>query len=256
MSAKKKETLSYWEERAKRVNDLSAVTHSDTFQRQLESDAILKYLQKGDQVLDVGCGNGFGTSIFSKHCARISGIDFSPAMIARAKVENSRKGKISYKVADIRNQKIVGKYSKILTVRCLINILNWEGQKKALKNIAGAVKTGGLFLMMEGIADGRAELNKTRVRLGLNKLPSVAYNLDFEKKRTELVLKKYFTIEKFLTFGNYELITRILYPLYVFPAEPTYGSKFHEIALNVCGNARDFAPEISKLGMWVLKKRG
>jgi len=255
MATKKCETLDYWQEKARTSDDVRAVTHSDTHQRQLEIDTIISYLKKTDDVLDIGCGNGYSTAIFSRYCRAITGIDFSSEMIRRARIENSLSGKIAYAVADARKLRLKKTFSKIVTERCLINILDWNAQKKALANIAGHLRRGGLYLMMEGVADGRKRLSRLRVRVGLEKLPDVAYNLDFERKRTESFLKKYFDIVEFKTFGSYEFITRIIYPMYVRPSQPFYGSKFHDIALEVCKKLPDLAPGISKLGLWVLRRK-
>ncbi len=255
MPKKIKETFSFWEERARNVRDVPSVTHPDVFQRRLEIDTIKQYLKKSDRVLDVGCGNGYGTAFYSDFCKKISGMDFSPMMIKRAKVENSKGGRIGYAVADVRNYRSPEKYSKIITTRCLINILDWGGQKKAMKNIARLLEKGGTFLMMEAIADGREELNNLRVRLGLPRLPKVIHNLDFRKARTEKYLRRFFKIEKFHSFGNYEFIVRIIHPLFVLPKQPVLGSKFHEIAVKICGTVPDSYPLIGKFGLWVLKKR-
>ncbi len=251
---KKDSTINYWDKRALNVEDVRAITHFDTIQRQLENNSIIKFLNKKDIVLDLGCGNGYSTAIFAKYCKMITGVDFSNEMIKRAKKENSHNEKIHYLVSDAIDLQINTKFTKIITERCLINILSWEKQKKAIINIASHLKEGGYYLMMEGIKNGRDALNDVRERLALESMPKVIYNLDFEKERTEKFLKKYFVIKKFVTFGIYELITRVIFPLYIYPQKPQYGSKFHKIAYEICKKIPDPIPEISKLGFWVLEK--
>jgi SAM-dependent methyltransferase len=205
--------------------------------------------------LDIGCGNGFATAFYSKRCKKITGVDFSREMISRAVAENSGKN-ISYQVADVRTMNLERKFNKIITQRCLINILDWKEQRLAIRNISGHLASGGYFLMMEGIADGRRSINELRIKLGLEKLSDVKYNLDFHFKKTNLFLKREFIIEEFKTFGMYEFITRIIYPLYIYPQEPTYGSPFHNIAGKMIANMDDLIPSLSKFGMWILKKKG
>jgi SAM-dependent methyltransferase len=249
------ETLNYWNQKAKNSLDNESVTHSDIHQRQFEISTLIKYLDKTDKVLDIGCGNGFSTIFFSDYCQEIMGGDFSPEMVKRARIENSKNGLIKFEIIDARNFNLEIKFSKIITQRCLINILDWELQKKAITNIANHLTDAGTFLMMEGIKDGRANLNLLRNTLGLENLSKVEYNLDFEEKETNKFLSQYFNIEDFVTFGTYEFITRVIYPLYIHPNIPQYGSKFHEIAQNFTEKVTDFAPHISKLGLWVLRKK-
>jgi SAM-dependent methyltransferase len=249
------ETLDYWNQRAKNLMDNESVTHQDIHQRQFEISKLIKYLDKTDKVLDIGCGNGFSTAIFSDYCHEIVGGDFSPEMVRRARIENSKNELIKYEIIDARNFSLKNRFSKIITQRCLINILDWESQKKAIINIANHLTDMGTLLMMEGVKDGRENLNLLRNSLGLENLSKVEYNLDFDKKVTDNFLSLYFNIEDFVTFGTYELITRVIYPLYIHPNTPQYGSKFHDIAQKIIEKTNDFAPQISKLGLWVLRKK-
>lgn len=250
-----KETLNYWNQRAKNSLDNESVTHQDIHQRQFEISTLIKYLDKTDKVLDIGCGNGFSTIILSDYCNEIMGGDFSPEMVKRARIKNSKNDLIKYEIIDVRNFNLKIKFSKIITQRCLINILDYESQKKAIINIANHLTDTGTFLMMEGVKDGRENLNLLRNSLGLDNLSKVEYNLDFDKKETDSFLSQYFKIEDFITFGTYELITRAIYPLYIQPNIPQYGSKFHEIAQKFAETITDFAPQLSKLGLWVLRKK-
>lgn len=250
-----KETIEYWNQRAKEIKNDESVTHRDVFQRKFEISKLVKLIQKEDRILDLGCGNGYSTIIFSDYCSEIIGGDFSKEMIKRASTENSKKGLIKYKIIDARDFNLEEKFTKIITQRCLINILDWELQKKAIINIYNHLSDNGVLLMMEGVKDGRDNLNKLRNTFGLKDLQKVEYNLDFEKEKTNQFLKSYFTIENYNTFGTYELITRVLYPLYIYPDSPEYGSKFHEIAYNFVEENLDFAPDISKLGLWILRKK-
>lgn len=249
-----KNTHHYWNNRAQHVANSKLLTHFDLTQRQIEIDSIVSYLSKKDVVLDIGCGNGFSTLFFSKRCKKITGADFSEEMISRAIIENPGKN-ISYHVADVRTMNLDRKFSKIITQRCLINILDWKEQKLAIRNISRHLESGGYFLMLEGIDDGRNKINELRTKVGLKKLSNVKYNLDFNLKRTNAFLRKDFIIEEFKTYGIYEFVTRIIYPLYIDPKEPTYGSPFHNIAYKMISKMNDLIPSLSKFGMWILKKK-
>ena len=249
-----KETLEHWNERARLAKSAEEITHFDTVQRKFEIEILLKYLNTGDTLLDLGCGNGYSSAFFKEKVKSVLGADFSEEMIKRARKEVSGNN-LEFIQADARQFNLNKKFSKIITQRCLINILNWEEQQKAIHNIHAHLSEDGMLLMMEGSNDGREALNKLRIKTGLSELPKVEYNLDFKLELTNQFLSSLFEIKEYKTFGNYEYITRVIYPKYIYPEQPHYGSKFHEIAYEMVMNTDDKFPEISKLGLWILKKK-
>ena len=108
--------------------------------------------------------------------------------------------------------------------------------------------------MMEGGADGRKKLNEMRDKVGLPKLPDVKFNLDFNEDKLKQLLGDYFHIESIQKFGTYDLITRIVYPLYIKPDEPEYGSKFNKIAYNLSTMFQGY-DNISRLFLYCLRKK-
>lgn len=249
-----KETLQYWDDRALENKDARSITHYDIHQRQFEIEFISKYLKKDQSVLEIGCGNGYTTGIINSLIANIKAIDFSPEMINRAKKEVSGEN-IEFTVGDVRNLNIDKQYDVIITQRCLINILSWEMQQEGLLNIAKCLKPGGIFIMFEGSADGKRNLNTVRKTFGLKEIPKVEYNLDFEEQDLRTFMKDEFDLLEKNTFGQYEYITRVIYPLSIAPEDPQYESKFHDIALKSVQTLKDSHPDISKLAMWVWKKQ-
>src|SRR6185295_9654873 len=69
----------------------------------------------------------------------------------------------------------------VYTERCLINLLTWEDQQKALKEINRVLKKGGFYFMVESFTDGFDNLNKARRELGLDSIPVAHHNLYFDK---------------------------------------------------------------------------
>src|SRR5437870_13712125 len=90
-----------WSERATLIANDSCVTHRDLFQRKLEIDVIVPHLLPTDDVLDMGCGNGWTTSQLAPHCRRITGMDYSEEMIARATREHREIATGQWKVMDV-----------------------------------------------------------------------------------------------------------------------------------------------------------
>jgi len=251
----KKQIKNFWKQKATSEVDKFIVTHGDIYQKLLEINRIKTYLKKSDIVLDVGCGNGYSTAKFAAHCKKIIGLDYSVEMINRAKRENSNKSNISFVVGDVLNSNFPENYfDVVISERCLINISTWEKQKGAISNITNIIKSQGIFLMMEGCAEGRANLNKLRVEINLPAMPEVAHNTDLSEPELLDFLKKDFEILKIEKFGLYELVTRLIYPLFIFPEQPKYGSKFNKIAYELSLRL-SCLDDLSRLIFLVLRKR-
>ena len=94
------------------LEDADLIASSNTFpvllrgyqlgtQRMLEIDEALRYIPPGKLILDVGCGNGYSTAIFARQAEHVLAIDYSEAMIARAKREYGATPNITFEVRDI-----------------------------------------------------------------------------------------------------------------------------------------------------------
>lgn len=230
----------YWENRAQ-DNSLAKekVTHSDSNQRFLEIDITLQYLPRDARVLDIGCGNGFSTAIFADYCFSIVGIDYSEAMIDRACKDYGHIKNIGFVVQDILAiSSPLQSFDVALSQRCLINLTSWEDQQKAIINIAKVLKPGGVFLLQEGSKQGREHLNQARQAVGLEYMPPVPFNLDFDEDKLWVFIREYFDIVEIRRFGLYDLISRLVHPLLVEPETPKYDAKINEVARLVSSKLR------------------
>src|SRR5262245_11226652 len=72
-----------------RVHDSLASQYSfdvnASLSARLKYDLALKYLQPGDNVLDVGCANGIHMRLLAERCRQITGIDINQPMLDIAK---------------------------------------------------------------------------------------------------------------------------------------------------------------------------
>ena len=225
----------FWEGQAARQElpeDL--ITHRDRNQRLLEIELLSKYLPSGKRILDIGCGNGFSTAVFAKSAAEIVGIDYAPAMIERAKRNFGHVPNVSFRSQDVLSLDFPpDSFDVVISQRCLINLGTWDNQQKAISNIANVVKPGGFFFLQEGTRQGRARLNEVRELLGLSRMPSVPFNLDFDEEILWPYVRRYFDVVEIRRFGLYDLISRVVHPLLVNPSEPVYDAKINDIARRV-----------------------
>ena len=230
----------FWETQAlKHELPEDLITHRDRNQRLLEIEVLSKYLPSGKRILDVGCGNGFSTAVFAKCAAEIVGIDYSPAMIERAHANFGQLSNIHFEVQDLLSLNLPpSSFDVVISQRCLINLGTWENQQKAISNIATVLKPAGYFFLQEGTKQGRARLDETRELLGLNRMPSVAFNLDFDEETLWPYIRQYFDVVEVRRFGLYDLISRVIHPLLVSPAEPQYDAKINGVACRLAAELR------------------
>jgi ubiquinone/menaquinone biosynthesis C-methylase UbiE len=159
---------SFWDRRAREHKMDCTATLGEVALREIEINAISKYLKDGTTVLDVGCGNGYSTLRFAeRHEIQISGIDFSEEMINFSEQSLKRsastlKGSVSFSVQDVLSLDFPeNSFDIVITERCLQNLSSWELQCKAIINISRVLKPSGLFLMNECSVTGVDVLVKT-----------------------------------------------------------------------------------------------
>jgi len=253
----------FWDDRARRADvPTGEVTHRDVWQRWLEVETIRRYLRPSDRVLDVGCGNGFTTWRIAPLVREVVGIDFSREMVERARVERPADtaapaaAAISFAVCDVTalTPSSFGAFDAAISERCLINLAGWPEQQQAIANIAAVVRPGGRFVFVEGSAEGRANLNRLRERVGLEAFPTVWHNRDFVEAELLPFLDQFFEIEERRHFGVYDFVSRVVHPMVVAPAPPEYDSRFNEVAARLARERQAFE-DLSRVLFLVLKRK-
>lgn len=156
----------------------------DSFVREAEGYFFISEVQElmnsgrsTSRLLDLGCGNGYTLELLQERFPKIqlSGMEFSPELFDLC-LERKLKN-VTFIKGDMRIESILeGPYDVIITQRSIINILSWEGQAKALKNIAQNLKPGGFYLMVESFKGPWLALNEARAEVGCNPLPMSRHN--------------------------------------------------------------------------------
>ena len=246
----------FWKELGTSKPAGELVTHRDIDQVRLETDTILSLLEKNDALLDVGCGSGFSSSIYSTQCKSVLGIDYAETMIESAK-KRYESEKLKFKQQDILTlDNRLGVFSVVVSTRCLINLSSWDEQKEAIKRIHNCLKANGRLILAEGSKQGREALNKLRTKVGLDPMPPVWHNIDFDEELLIPFLLELFDIRKDIRFGLYDVLTRVYYPLVINPDEPQYGTAFHRAARQLVQfTGKDPYPQYSREFIMELRKR-
>ncbi|MBW4431507.1 MAG: methyltransferase domain-containing protein [Pelatocladus maniniholoensis HA4357-MV3] len=165
--------------------------------------------QVGDRILDLGCGTGQLTDKIATHGAEIMGIDYSPAMIEKARQNYPH---LQFDVADARNFQVEQPLDAIFSNAAL----HWVKEAEAVVNcIDKALKSGGKFVAEFG-GKGNVKaivqaLEDALVELGYNSpgtinpwyFPSISeYATLLEKQNLEVTYATLFDRPTPLESGN------------------------------------------------------
>jgi SAM-dependent methyltransferase len=157
----------YWEGRLSSNFNLRGVGHicytedynAWLYRRKAESlAAALEGMSvAGRSVLDVGCGTGFFVRSFAGRGALVHGVDITEVSVARLRAEFPNH---AFTTANISSPSFVspGAFDIVNIWDVLYHVVDDEGFRTALENLASAVRPGGQLLLTDqlaGSADAR-----------------------------------------------------------------------------------------------------
>jgi ubiquinone/menaquinone biosynthesis C-methylase UbiE len=203
-----KKNRDFWDSQAEKYEGHD-VSWWDVNIKNLEVKHIIPYLNKEDEVIDIGCSNGASTlDICNAVGCRIDGFDYSEKSVKQAEVIKNEKLKFCH--ADLLDYVPEKSYDKAISIRTLINIMSWEKQKMGFLNIHKMLKIGGTYIMSEAFFEPLERLNVARSLFGLKPLEEPEYNLYLREDRFEEFIGAYFEIVKIERFSSlYYIGTRL-----------------------------------------------
>jgi SAM-dependent methyltransferase len=226
-----------------------------------ERRLMLRFLPGTGTVLDVGCGEGEALAEYAaeRRCTRFVGVDYSAEQLSRARLRCGTRGNINLIQAQwpaLDEPRIYPKnFDCVMSTRFLINILDEQACRTAVRFMADRVAPGGKLLLMEGSQDGHNELNALRLALGLPALPLAKHNRflsDFILENNWLGGQGLQLCGK-LGFGAFFLATRGIQPY--FDPDPEWNSEF-----NIAAASPEFhrlfpdSAQFSRIRLWVYSK--
>jgi len=162
------EIKKFWDDKAKTHGEDWTATLGEQYLRLLEVKTMTRLIRRYGprNVLDVGCGNGYSTKIYARRFPRIQfvGIDYSEKMIFHAR--KSQIQNCSFSVGDVLlfDSFPNGQFDLIISQRCLQNLVDYETQSMAIRNMLRKKSPRGILILMECSKDGVEQLNRTRMK--------------------------------------------------------------------------------------------
>ena len=252
----KSEADVYWDMRADSLKDDREVNCADMYQRNLELSMIRSYLRDDMMVLEVGCGNGYSTSVIRESVKHVDAFDRSDRMIQRASRSFGETNNRFF-VDDILDPHHVGgSYDLVLCVRVLINLPDLTQQRIALGNITSLVRSGGMFVLVEGFGDGFIALNGLRRGVGMPPLEPASVNCYSLIDELKPPLERDFDVQAEFHLGSYDYLTRFVYPYIVGPENVKHNTELHDRFRQLASAFNpDFLKEFSRARGFVMVKK-
>lgn len=232
--------LKFWNSQADKFGTSHFASWGDNYAIDLEVQTIGQYIKEGNNVLDVGCANGYSAiHHLKKHVSSITGVDFSEAMINEAKKNQGKcdsPDKLSFEVGDVRKLRFASdSFDVVYTTRTLINLPTWDEQKQGIAECIRVCKPGGLIIFSEAFWEPLVLLNSMRLLISLSPLVEHDFNRYLKKKYLEehlLSSNIQFNVVDFSSI--YYLGSRFLRELVTNPDDyPGYSNPINEIFYNI-----------------------
>ncbi|MBU1694237.1 MAG: class I SAM-dependent methyltransferase [Verrucomicrobia bacterium] len=211
----------YWTEQARLHKQSADASWSDRPVIDMEIQEISRRLADGDRVLDVGCANGYSTvQLAANKRIHIRGLDYIPEMIKNARerlngLGGRLAGDVEFDVEDITAlSEPDDAYDKVVVIRVLINLADWEQQVRGLRECARVLRPGGLLLLSEATVQGWQKMNAFRREWGLPDIPMPPFNRYVNQDEVVSAATPTLELLELSNFAStYYVGTRILKPL-------------------------------------------
>jgi len=179
-------------------------------------------INKGNTVIDLGSGAGndcFVARAETGETGKVIGIDFTPAMIEKARINAEKRGfnNVEFRQGDIENMPVSDNVADVVVSNCVLNLV--PNKQNVFKEIYRVLKVGGHFSISDIVLTGElppkiqslAEMYAGCVSGAIDKKEYLGYieqagfqNITLQKEKIitipDDILKEYMTVEEIADF--------------------------------------------------------
>jgi len=260
--------LDHYKKVAHDTADSALSTMSHEHIRNAETEKIISFIHylrhnnkihDSAKIADVGCGNGYTLETVSRLFPELNytGYEYTPELreIAAKRFEGGKK--VIVLPGDIRdiNSLSVKGIDVLLCQRVLINLLDPNDQKQALRNLIDIVNPSGYLFFIEAFNSGLDNLNQARKEFDLEPIPPAHHNLNLEDDFFKVDNAEEISIEEFPEnfLSSYYYIARVFHPVILGNKAFTRNSHFVKFFVGALGNKN--IGNYSSLRIKILKKK-
>jgi ubiquinone/menaquinone biosynthesis C-methylase UbiE len=119
-------------------------------------------IKTGDVVIDLGSGAG-NDAFIARHetgeTGKVIGIDFTPAMIEKARANAEARGthNVEFRLGDIEKMPVTSNMADVIVSNCVLNLV--PGKNEVIKEIFRVLKPGGHFSISDIVLVGELPPN-------------------------------------------------------------------------------------------------
>jgi cyclopropane fatty-acyl-phospholipid synthase-like methyltransferase len=107
---------------------------------------VAKMLEGYGNVLEIGCGDGFGARLVAQTVGKVTGIDLEPAFIASAKTHNCDRYAVEFQIHDAVTAPFPGRFDALYSMDVLEHIEPTK-EKHFLTNLVASLANHGVCII-------------------------------------------------------------------------------------------------------------